>query len=249
MTSRAAKPAASRGFCSTLIRCATGIAALFAATALTVPAFTTSAAAATFTPIDLGEPNTTALFMNGQIVPGDLTRLQAETAKVAKGRRIVLMLESPGGGIDEGMALGRYVYEQRIATFVVAGPGCHSACTFIFLAGRDLTSGNPMRTMMAGGKLGFHQTAFTLDPNRKFTAQEVQQATNSIQAGIGRLEAYFRDIKVGPEFLALTLATPGGGGTTPIGELEALRLGINLFDAATQRLIRANTPPDKISSR
>ena len=238
-----------RGLRSALLRCATGLAGLVAAMAIGLPALSTPVAAADFGRIELGEPNTTAFVMSGQIVGGDLQKLQAETAKIAKGRRVVLILESPGGSVDEGIALGRYVYAERIATFVVAGPGCASACTFIFLAGRDLTTGNPMRTMVAGARLGFHQTRpANLEAGKTYTPQEVLAFTTGSQNAIRLIEAYFRDIKAEPQFLALTLSSPTQS-LTFIGELEALRLGINLIDPSNQKLIRANTATEKVSLR
>ena len=111
MTSRAivGKPARrTRGGCSAV--------ALLAAAACCIACLAPAARAASVYEVHTGEKDTTTLALRGQIVPGDLARLQRETAKIAADRRIVLLLESPGGNIDEGISIGRYVYASKIAT-------------------------------------------------------------------------------------------------------------------------------------
>jgi hypothetical protein len=206
------------------------------------------AAAAVFTPataasvykVYTGENDIATLVLRGQIVAGDLGRLQGVTAKVPPNQRIVLMLESPGGNVDEAIAIGRYVYTAKIMTVAVQGPGCHSSCSFVFLAGRD-HDGQPLRIMMKGARVGFHQGKLgTLPSNKNYSASDMEMATAAGQEIIRRIDAYFQEIKADPEFLRLVLSAPNRS-ITLLNEFDALRLGIYVMDSATQKV---TTPAD-----
>jgi hypothetical protein len=221
----------------------TGFAAALAVSALALPAVLTPVSAATVSRVDIGDPSTTALLYRGEVVEGDLGRLKAEVAKVAPGQRIVLMLHSGGGLVDEGLAIGRYVYANKITTAAINVPGtnagCASACTFIFVAGRDASSGNPMRIMMSGARIGFHQISSSspnANPNQQVSAAAAAQQQTGVQTAIAKLEVYFREIDVDREFLTLTLSAPANS-LTFLREFDALRLGIFVMDPSTGRLI------------
>ena len=235
MTSRAivGKPARrTRGGCSAV--------ALLAA-ACCIACLAPAARAASVYEVHTGEKDTTTLALRGQIVPGDLARLQRETAKIAADRRIVLLLESPGGNIDEGISIGRYVYASKIATVAIQGPGCHSSCSFVFLAGRDKASDAPLRIMIKGARIGFHQGALgNIAQDKTYSAAAVEYATAAGQEIVKQINAYFNEIKADPEFLTLTLSAPNKS-ITLLNEFDALRLGIYVMDPATQRL---TTPAD-----
>lgn len=226
------------------------VAGWLATCAIALTAVTaTPAAAATITRIDIGLRDTTALVYSGPVQRGDLARLQAETAKVPAGQRIVLMLESGGGLITEGLAIGRYVSASKITTSVVAGPGCHSACTLIFLAGRDAASGKAMRIMMSGARIGFHQASSgTIRPDQTVTAAEAAAAQTNVQTAIAQIDAYFRELGIHSEFLTLTLSAPNST-VNLLRELDALRLGIFVMDPSTQKLLTPEGFSQQISSR
>ena len=186
--------------------------------------------------VHTGDKDVSTLVLRGQIVPGDLGRLQRVTAKIPQGQRIVLMLESPGGSIDEGIAIGRYVHAAKLTTVAIQGPGCHSSCTFVFLAGRDQDQ-QPMRIMMKGARVGFHQGAISqLPANQMYSAADIQAATGFGQDMIKRINAYFHEIKADPEFLTMVLSAPHSS-ITLLNEFDALRLGIYVMDPATQKVI------------
>jgi hypothetical protein len=190
--------------------------------------------------VHTGENDISTFVLRGLIVAGDLGRLQKSTAKVPPDQRIVLMLESPGGSLDEAIAIGRYVHTAKIPTVAIQGPGCHSACTFVFLAGRDRND-QPLRIMMKGARIGFHQGKMgALPSNRMYSASDVEMATAFGQDIIKRIDGYFREIKADPEFLTLVLSAPNRE-ITFLNEFDALRLGIYVMDTATQKL---TTPAD-----
>ena len=206
------------------------------------------AGAATVHKIDTGDPKTTTLAFRGGIQDGDLARLQAQTAKIPSSQRIVLLLDSPGGSVDEGIALGRYIYATKITTVAIQGPGCHSACTYVFLAGRDLFTDQPSRIMMKGARLGFHQTRLSNLPNQNYSAQDIDTATRIGQDSIKKLDGYFKEIKADSEFLTLTLSAPNST-VTLLNELDALRLGIFVMDPQSNKLLTPDQFKDQTAGR
>lgn len=192
--------------------------------------------AATVQPAPQLEKNTSTFLLSGEIAPGDLSRLQTAIAHVPSGHRIVLLLSSPGGSIDEGIALGRFIQSSSITTVAIQGSGCASACTFLFLAGRDKATAEPMRIMIKGARLGFHQGSIRVATDKQYSANDVRAATGAGQDIVRRVQTYFNDIKVDPEFLTLFLSAPNDS-LTLLNELDALRLGIHVMDPATGRLI------------
>ena len=215
------------------------VLAVLAATA-SLAAASTPVMAAMVYQVHTGDKDISTLVLRGQIVAGDLARLQRVTAKVPPSQRIALMLDSPGGNIDEAIAIGRYVYAAKITTVAIQGPGCHSSCAFVFLAGRDANE-QPMRIMMKGARVGFHQGAISTVPaNQTYSASDIQTATQMGQDMVKRVNGYFQEIKADPEFLTMMLSAPNRS-ITLLNEFDALRLGIYVMDTATQKL---TTPAD-----
>lgn len=81
----------------------------------------------------------------GGVHPGSAERLQAFLDQHPQAR--VLHLESPGGDLSQGHAMAAVVRARGLDTYVRGI--CASACTQVFLAGRD-------RWLKQGGRLGFH---------------------------------------------------------------------------------------------
>lgn len=89
-------------------------------------------------------PDGTRLVFRGEIVYGVARRFAALVAQTD--HATALHLSGPGGNIYEARGLAR-----RVAPLdTVAVGDCSSACTLVFLAGRE-------RSLMAGARLGFHQ--------------------------------------------------------------------------------------------
>ena len=93
------------------------IAGVIAAVVLAMAHF--PARAAFVYTVDTGDTQTATLAFRGDIRDGDLARLQALTAKMPSSQRVVLLLESPGGSVDEGIAIGRYIYATKITTVAI----------------------------------------------------------------------------------------------------------------------------------
>jgi hypothetical protein len=81
----------------------------------------------------------------------------------------VVHLNSPGGRLEEAERIGRLLQARKLNTYVVNK--CLSACTHIFLSGRE-------RLVSPEGRLGFHQPdgpGLTMEKRRILLADEEQR--------------------------------------------------------------------------
>jgi hypothetical protein len=84
------------------------------------------------------------------IVTGEFTKGIAEAVEqslAATGSVRIVVLESPGGDVEEAMRIGRYIKQNGLETGVATE--CSSACTYSFIAGHE-------RILLPGAQLGFH---------------------------------------------------------------------------------------------
>jgi hypothetical protein len=225
-------------------------AALAATCTVAIACIAAPAHAATVSRIEIGSPDTTAFLLSGRLVGGELLALQAEVAKLPSNRRVAVILDSPGGLIAEGLKLGQFFYDAKIATFVFAGGyGCHSACALAFLGGRDAATGKPLRVMMSGARLGFHQFGAKFDTTKTYTKKDmagvVEDTHRVMDAIIGYLHAINEDLS----FLPLMLRAPHEA-ITLVSDDEALMKGIHVMERKTQRIIDpSNIVKRRVASR
>lgn len=108
------------------------------------------APAASFTKSLSGDGHV-VISLEGRITKGDALALESAIRDAnAAGRMISgLRLHSPGGDADEGIALAKVVRDWRLATVVVNGTYCASACFDVFAAGRE-------KYVSFGARLGVH---------------------------------------------------------------------------------------------
>lgn len=183
----------------------------------------------------VGQTKTTALVFSGEVTAGDYERVKAAVERVPNGHRRVLILESPGGSLAEGMLIGRYIHKVQVPTAVVLGPGCHSACALMFLAGRDEKSNASQRIMVVGAKLGFHQGSYR-PQGGTYTSEQLAQFERATQDSVARIGSYLSDIKADPEFLTISLSASHNS-IKLLSEFEALRLGIYVMNPTTDKLM------------
>ena len=188
------------------------------------------AQAATLTRIDIGSPNTTAFLLNGTLVGGELLKLQAEVAKLPPSGRVAVVLDSPGGLVAEGLKLGRFFYEAKIATFVFTGGiGCHSACSLAFLGGRDAATGKRLRVMMSGAQLGFHQFGAKFDPSKTYKQKDMSAVVEDAHRVMDTIIGYLSDIGEDLAFLPLMLQGAARIDTF-VNDDAALMRGIHIME-------------------
>ena len=153
----------------------------------------------------------TEIELSGGIKFGTAEKLAAllETAPQVR----ALRLDSHGGRIGEADRIAQIVRARKLITYV--SDHCESACTHIFLAGRE-------RWMAAGAKLGFHQPDFPgMTALERMTMLRDERAT-LIAAGLPK------------SFADRAMATPPSSMWYPSGQalLEAhIISGISSADA------------------
>jgi len=90
-----------------------------------------------------------ALFLEGEGIPPnhglELRKALNELTKVT-----TIVLDSPGGDVYSALNMAGVIHDRSLNTYIPADSNCASACSFMFLAGRDRFS---------DGKLGVHQFA------------------------------------------------------------------------------------------
>ncbi|GGL74262.1 hypothetical protein [Wenxinia marina] len=99
--------------------------------------------------------------LSGEIVPGDVERLEAMMADADPEGfgPYRLVLDSPGGNLDAGLALVDAIRARWVQTYIPADVACLSVCALVFMAGTyhdgDGEYG-PWREMHHTATLGFH---------------------------------------------------------------------------------------------
>lgn len=99
-----------------------------------------------FGAFELPEGTPDIIVLNGEVTSNLADDF--EKAIAARPDARVLLLNSPGGYVDNALVVAREVHRRGMATAVEAGMGCYSACSYIFFAG------NPRQAI---GELGVHQ--------------------------------------------------------------------------------------------
>jgi uncharacterized protein YecT (DUF1311 family) len=103
--------------------------------------------------------------VTGYIAKGDLAKFKAKLPRgyVVDRNNPTICLDSPGGDFLEGLTIAEYVAEG-FSTHLEQGATCGSACSWIFMAGTNQSTGGSSldRNMHVGSHLFFH--APYLDP-------------------------------------------------------------------------------------
>jgi len=194
--------------------------------------------------IDIGLPNTVAVMVRGQFSGNEILRFKAAIADIDPRKRIIAILDSPGGDVIQGEALGRFFYDAKIPTMVLAGTLCASACTYAFFGGRSPTTGNPLRILASGAKLGFHRVAPVNLPDRAYTKAELENFSRETQQIVYRNLQHLIYVRAPLEVLKLNTGTTNDQ-INFITEGDALNYGIAVLDRQTGNLVL----PDNIDQR
>jgi hypothetical protein len=151
--------------------------------------------------------NAAFIRLEGLILPEDRESFQVAADP---GGKAIVLLDSPGGSLQAGLAMGALIHLKRFATFVPAQTLCASACALMWLAG------NP-RIIGAGGAVGFHAAFFEKDGSKIISAQA--------NALVG---AYLNQLGFSPEVvLHVTHAMPEK--MNWLNETAARRMGIDVI--------------------
>src|SRR5882724_3666713 len=148
-------------------------------------------------------PDENAVLATGNIEADEAFRFQAYLSKLPQKPQTSLYLNSSGGSIQGSIAMGRVVYAAKIRTFVTTPSArCNSACTNIFLAGRDRATGKPYRVKGSVNGVGFHNFVPVLD-DKPYAAKDVANVMARAQSTIYELASFYQEIDANLELLGL----------------------------------------------
>jgi len=90
------------------------------------------------------------LVMTGVIGPGSYRQFRRA---VSRGKPDLIVLDGPGGILDEAIMIGDEIRRRGLATLVDADGFCASACAVVFLSGRT-------KYMGRGAHVGLHAASY-----------------------------------------------------------------------------------------
>lgn len=193
--------------------------------------------------VNIGLPNTVVIMMRGEMLGNEVLRLKAAVAEVPPDKRIVVLLDSPGGLTQQGFDLGRFFYDAKVITMIPAGASCLSACAIAFVGGRDPLTSAPLRILAAGGRLGFHNFRSNW-ADRAYTKAELEEISRASQVGMFEHLRYYRSVEAPTRLLAIGSAAKASA-MNIVSEGDALELGIAVLSKDSGKLIS----PQNISQR
>jgi hypothetical protein len=88
------------------------------------------------------------IMVRGKIGLSDFEKFDDATKGMSEG---IVLLDSPGGDVMTGMAIGLLIFEKKYITAIVENKVCASMCAGIWLAGKR-------HFIAPSGALGFHST-------------------------------------------------------------------------------------------
>jgi len=191
-----------------------------------------------------GLPNTVVLTLNGSFTDDEILKFKSFISDLPSDKRIVVLLNSPGGSVEQGQSLGRYFYDARITTVIFAGSKCQSACSDAFLGGRDAVTKQPLRILSTGGLLGFHNFRSVGVPEKPYTKADMEERSRMAQVATYQWLEYFESVEVPLEAVLLGLGTKAED-MFHIREADALDLGVSILNTQTGRL----TSPNQLTKR
>ena len=133
--------------------------------------------------------------LEGGIEAGDAERI-ADQLDTMQPTPEALILQSPGGSVQDALALGRHLRTKGIATRMLAGEFCYSACPYLLAAG-------PTRDIAAGASVGVHQHYFGEN-----TFLPAAFAVEDIQRGQAEVMTYLDELGIDPLVMTHALSTP-----------------------------------------
>lgn len=134
--------------------------------------------------------------LTGLIEPGSARRIREKFATVESEVKTV-SLNSPGGSIEDAIAIARMLRERGVATQVADGAICISSCPLLF-------AGGVTRKAAEGATFGVHQ----FYAETKLSQTDPAQAMSDAQLTIARIARYLTEMGVEAELWLHALDTP-----------------------------------------
>ncbi|WP_299691070.1 hypothetical protein [uncultured Tateyamaria sp.] len=143
----------------------------------------------------LTQSNGSTYRLEGGIEAGDAARIADQLDTVQPAPETVI-LQSPGGSVQDALALGRHLRNKGIATRMLAGEFCYSACPYLLAAG-------PTRDIADDASVGVHQHYFGEN-----TFLPAAFAVEDIQRGQAEVMTYLDEMGIDPLVMTHALSTP-----------------------------------------
>jgi hypothetical protein len=219
--------------------------------AITMAAISAPVKAANVSEVPSGRADVAVFLLEGGIVGGETLALGGLVSKLPTSKSAAIILQSPGGNLNEGLNLGRFFYRTRITTFVLGHGGvCASACAIAFLGGRD-QQGRPSRVKMTGGNLGFHQFHRVRNPAesaKKYTKSDMENELHNTRRIAYAIIEYLSDIGEHMSFLHLMLRAPSQE-ITLLSNEDALTYGIHVMNENTEQITNSTNIRARVGTR
>jgi len=161
------------------------------------------------------------IYASGRIHSGDLYKLKRAVRSLPKNRQTIVVFNSMGGELNEGIKLGKYIYTNRLATAVANNSICASSCAIAFLGGRDLY-GRKMMILPSSSKLGYHSFYYKSSNRVK---------VSKIQKDLSNVVDYFSYVKAPNKLMSKMLNTKSSSMywiTQHSNKLLSLKKGIRI---------------------
>lgn len=133
--------------------------------------------------------------LEGAIAVDDAQRLIAQL-DAAEPPVETLILQSPGGSVPDALELGRHLRARGIATQMLAGEICFSACPYVLVGGQS-------RDIAPEALVGVHQHYFG-----ESTLLPAYLAVEDIQRGQADVMSYLADMGIDPLVMRHAMSTP-----------------------------------------
>ncbi len=135
------------------------------------------------------------LLATGTVEPGSAKEFAAEVEK--RGAYVkTIVLHSPGGSVDDALAMGRLIRARGFATQVEAGRYCASSCPLIFAGGVERRAG-------AKARIGVHQVAAYGK-----TGVSASEGMESVQRVSAECQRYLREMGIDLQVWMHAMDTP-----------------------------------------
>ncbi|MBY8916281.1 ATP-dependent Clp protease proteolytic subunit [Nitratireductor sp. L1-7-SE] len=137
---------------------------------------------------------TGVLALKGMIQPGSAGRLR-DALESSASPITTIALDSPGGSLNEAMAMARLIRQRGLSTSVEAGAACASSCPLVLAGGRE-------RHVEPGATIALHQF---YSPG---SLSDPQQALSDAQLVTARISRHLDEMGVDPALWLHALDTP-----------------------------------------
>ena len=133
--------------------------------------------------------------LEGTIAAGDGERM-AKELEALDPRPARVILNSPGGSVQDALVLGRFLRAEGFETALRAGDICYSACPYVL-------AGGTVRDVPDTGSVGVHQHYFG-----ESTLLPAFVAVEDIQRGQGEVMGYLDEMGIDLRVMRHALLTP-----------------------------------------